>query len=350
MRTTDEIYEALSADFVSAGGVTPVEGGDMWLRLKAVAAEISALEAQADFVARQCFPQTASGEYLDSHAALRGLRRGEALPAVGTLRFYRSGAAEDALDIPEGSECMTAAGVSFVTTRAGTIPAGAARCELPARATLSGSAGNVPAGAVSYMRLAPAGVEGVTNPAAFSGGTDGEGDELLRARVLASYRTLPNGANIGYYESKVLDFDYVEAVTVMPKKRGLGTVDIVFATRAGVPTADQLAEVEAVLKSEREICVDIAVYAPVAAAVDVSAALTVAEGYDFAAVKAAAEDALAGYFSGARLSRGVQRAGLYALLMAVDGVENVSLAQPETDAAALAGTLPTAGAFTISEV
>ena len=349
MRTTDEIYEALSADFVSAGGVTPVEGGDMWLRLRAVAAEISALEAQADFVARQCFPQTASGTYLDSHAALRGLRRGEALPASGTLRFYRETAAEDALSIPEGSECMTAAGASFVTTCAGTIPAGAAWCELPARSTLAGSAGNVPAGAVAYMKLAPAGVRGVSNPAAFSGGTDGEEDEQLRARVLSSYRTLPNGANIGYYESKVLDFDYVEAVTVMPKKRGLGTVDVVFATRAGVPTADQLAEVEAVLKSEREICVDIAVSAPVTAQVDVTAALTVAEGYDFAAVKAAAEDALAGYFSGARLSRGVQRAGLYALLMAVDGVENVSLAQPETDVAALAGTLPTAGAVTISE-
>ena len=349
MRTTDEIYEALSADFVSAGGVTPVEGGDMWLRLRAVAAEISALEAQADFVARQCFPQTASGTYLDSHAALRGLTRGEALPAGGSLRFYRDNAAEDALDIPVGTECMTAAGVSFVTTRSGSIPAGETWRELPARAVLAGAAGNVPSGAVAYMKLAPAGVVGVTNPAAFSGGTDGEGDASLRARVLASYRTLPNGANIGYYESKVLDFDYVEAVTVTPKKRGLGTVDIVFATHAGVPAAEQLGEVEAVLKSEREICVDIAVSAPVTAAVDVSAALTVAEGCDFAAVKAAAEAALAGYFSGARLSKGVQCAGLYALLMAVPGVENVSLAEPSTDVAALSGTLPVAGAVTISE-
>lgn len=349
MRTTDEIYEALSADFVSAGGVTPVEGGDMWLRLRAVAAEISALEAQADFVARQCFPQTASGTYLDSHAALRGLSRGEALPAVGTLRFYRESAAEDALDIPEGSECMTAAGISFVTTAAERIPAGEILRDVPARATLAGSAGNVPAGAVVYMKLAPAGVLGVTNPAAFSGGTDGEGDEQLRARVLASYRTLPNGANIGYYESKVLDFDFAEAVTVMPKKRGLGTVDVVFATRAGVPTAEQLAEVEAVLKSEREICVDIAVSAPLTAEVDVAAALTVAEGHDFAAVKAAAGAALGGYFSGARLSRGVQRAGLYALLMAVPGVENVSLISPERDVTALDGTLPVSGAVTISE-
>lgn len=349
MRTTDEIYAALSADFVSAGGAIPVEGGDMWLRLRSVAAEISALEAQSDFVARQCFPQTASGTYLDSHAALRGLGRGEALHAVGTLRFYRENAAEDTLKIPMGTECMTAAGASFVTTQAEAIPAGDTWRDVPARATLAGSTGNVPVGAVAYMKLAPAGVQGVTNPTAFSGGTDGEEDESLRARVLASYRTLPNGANIGYYESKVLDFDYAEAVTVIPKKRGLGTVDVVFASHAGVPTKDQLSEVEAVLKSEREICVDIAVSAPVTARVDVTAALTIADGYDFAAVKAAADAAISGYFSGARLSRGVPRAGLYALLMAVDGVENVSIAEPASDLPALSGTLPVAGTVTISE-
>ena len=35
--------------------------------------------------------------------------------------------------------------------------------------------------------------------------------------------------------------------------------------------------------------------------------------------------------------------------MAVDGVENVSLAEPLSDVAALSGTLPVAGAVTISE-
>ena len=307
MRTIDEIYSALAEDFISAGGVALTEGGDMALRLRAVAAEIFTLEAQADFVVRQSFPQTAVGTYLDDHAALRGLERGTAQKAVGTLRFYLDAAGEDAVDIPTGTECMTAAGVSFVTTEEGNIPAGETYCDVSAEAVDPGSGGNVPAGAVAYMKLAPTAVSGVANAAAFTGGTDGEDDEDLRARVLKSYRTLPNGANAAYYESKVLELDYVEAVTVLPKNRGLGTVDVVFATYSGVPTEAQLAEVQALLDSEREICVDIEVSAPSTTAVDVTAALTLSDGYTFSAVRAAAEAALTAYFSGARLSKAIIR-------------------------------------------
>lgn len=349
MRTINEIYDALVTDLVSAGGVVPGEGGDMALRLRAVAAEIFTLEAQADFVARQSFPQTAVGEYLDGHAALRGLTRGAAQKAAGTLRFSLDAAAAGDVTIPAGTECMTAAGVSFVTTAVGTIAAGGTWCGVAAEASEAGSGGNVPAGTIVYMKLAPTAVSAVTNAGAFTGGTDGEDDEALRARVLQSYRTLPNGANAAYYESKVLGCDNVEAVTVLPKKRGVGTVDVVFATYGGVPTAAEVAAVQALLDSEREICVDIAVSAPMTAAVNVAAALTVADGYGFAAVKAAAEAALTARFDGAMLSKPVYRAGLCALLMAVEGVENCTLSAPAADVAAVDGTLPVLGTVTISE-
>lgn len=349
MRTIEEIYQALAADFVSAGGAALAEGGDLSLRLRAVAAEMFTLEAQADFVARQSFPQTATGEYLDRHALLRGLTRGAAQKASGTLRFYLDAAGEADVSVPAGTECMTAAGIAFVTTEDGTIAAGETWCDVAAEAVEPGSGGNVPAGTVVYMMLAPTAVSGVRNAAAFSGGTDGEEDSGLRARVLASYRTLPNGANAAYYESKVLELDNVEAVTVQPRARGVGTVDVTFATYAGTPTEAEVAEVQALLDSEREICVDIAVSAPETVAVDVTAALTVAEGYGFAAVKTAAEQALSGWFSGARLSKGVYRAAILSLLMAVEGVENCVLTAPATDLAAVSGTLPVAGTVTISE-
>lgn len=349
MRTIDEIYEALVSDLVGAGGVVPVSGGDMALRLRALAAEMFTLEAQAEFVTRQGFPQTATGEFLDNHAALRGLERGGAQKAAGTLRFSLTEAAEEDVAVPAGTECMTAAGVAFVTTDAGTITAGSTWCAVAAEAVDSGSGGNVPAGTVAYMKLAPTGVSAVTNPAAFTGGTDGEDDESLRARVLGSYRTLPNGANAAYYESKVLGCAGVEAVTVLPKNRGIGTVDVVFATRSGVPTAAEVAAVQALLDAEREICVDIEVSAPTTAAVSVTAALKMADGYGFAAVKTAAEAALTAHFSGALLSKPVYRAGLSALLMSVEGVENCVLSAPAADTAAADGTLPVLGTVTLTE-
>jgi len=349
MRTTEEIYTALTEAFVAAGGAVVTEGGDMSLRLRAVAAEIFTLEAQADYVARQSFPQTACGTSLEHHAALRGLSRRAAEKAQGTLTFSCTAPGSEDIEIPEGTECRTAAGVAFVTAAAGTIAAGSTACTVAAEAVSAGAGGNVPAGTVRFPVLLPTGVTGVTNAAAFTGGCEAEEDEALRQRILNTYRTLPNGANAAYYEARVLECGGVAAVTVLPKNRGVGTVDIYFTTPAGIPTAGKQAEVQAALNAEREICTDLRVLLPTSAAVNVTAALTVAADTAFSAVSEAAEAALAAYFNGSLLGRPVNRAGLIALLMGVPGVTNCALTAPAADIAGATGTLPVLGTVSISE-
>ncbi len=324
------------------------EGGDMSLRLRAVAAELFSLEAQAEFTLRQSFPQTAAGEYLDRHAQLRGLSRGTAQKAVGFLRFYCGGNASSALTVPAGTECRTASGAAFVTTEAGTIDAGESECTVAAEASTAGQGGNVPAEAVSFVILRPAGIAGVVNDAAFSGGSDGEPDEALRARVLAPYRRLPNGANAAYYESRALEYPGAAAAEVLPRSRGIGTVDVILAMESGVPSASQLAAVKSAIDAEREICVDVQVLAPTAAAVNVTAALTVAADRDAAEVCAAAKAAVETFFTGKLLGKPVYRAKLQALMMAVDGVENCVLTAPAADLTGASGTLPVAGTVTVT--
>ena len=56
------------------------------------------------------------------------------------------------------------------------------------------------------MAVAPVGVSQVTNPEAFTGGADVEDDEALRARVLETFRRMPNGANAAFYEQEALSF------------------------------------------------------------------------------------------------------------------------------------------------
>ena len=58
MKTVDEIYGELAAAFAGATGQTAGQDGDMAVRLYAVAAQVYALYVQADWTARQCFPQT----------------------------------------------------------------------------------------------------------------------------------------------------------------------------------------------------------------------------------------------------------------------------------------------------
>lgn len=349
MKSIEELYFSLKNTISQASGAVLSDGGDMALRLRALAAELFSLWSQADFVLRQSFPQTAEGSWLDNHAQVRGLVRRESVCAQGVLRFSVSSAAADNLTVPAGSECMTAAGLRFATTRDASIPAGELFCDVPAAAVSPGKAWNVPAGTVCYMAFPPVGVEACVNPDEFIGGTDAENDDELRARVLASYRTLPNGANVAYYETLALGIDGVRAVKVLPKNRGIGTVDIVIAGTDGLPADDLVDAVQAAVNDCREICVDALVYAPETVPVTVDAAVTVKDGYDAAAVLADVEQAVRDWFSGERLGQDVLLAALSGVIYSVPGVYNYSFTAPMADVPITASQLPVLDAVTVTE-
>lgn len=349
MRSIDEIYQALKSDFYAYSGYAVADGGDMALRLMAVAAQIFSLEAQCDYAIRQAFPQTASGEHLDCHAQVRALTRREAAKAAGKLCFSCTEPAQTELTVAAGTQCMSASGAVFVTNEEGKIAAGGSSCLVAAQALTAGEHGNVEAGSIVYMRLAPAGVSGVSNPEAFTGGSDAEDDEALRRRVLESYSRLPNGANTAYYEALALSVAGVEKAVVLPRNRGRGTVDIVFSAVGGVPGEELLEKVQQLIEEQREICVDVLVSAPVAKTVDITAGLSLEEGCEFEAVKAKAEAAVKEYFSGQRLGEGIFLARLYSLLMAVEGVENCAITAPAADVAAERATLPVLGQLSIGQ-
>lgn len=186
--------------------------------------------------------------------------------------------------------------------------------------------------------------------AAFSGGCDAESDEALRGRVLASYQRLPNGANAAYYEQEAMRYPGVAAAKAVGRARGIGTVNVVIATHAGVPDAALLAAVETDLQRKREIAVDVKVLAPAVETVAVTAALKAAPGYTFAEVKAGAQSALETLFTGGLLGKSVTTARLLTLLCGVEGVENVHLTAPAADVAVDATELPMLGTVTLSEL
>ena len=190
MKTVDEIFGEMLVSFGARTGMEVDQGCDLAVRLYAAAAQIYALYLQADWVARQAFPQTAEGDYLDLHAQLRGLERKQASHAAGTLRFFADEAAETPREIPLGTVCMTAGLVRFETTRAAVLPAGQLQVDVPARALLAGSSGNAAAGTVLSMAVAPVGVRRCDNPEPFLGGSDGETDSELRKRVLDTFQRL----------------------------------------------------------------------------------------------------------------------------------------------------------------
>lgn len=350
MKTIEEIYQALTAEFQTRTGLASGGSGDLAVRFYAVAAQLYGLYAQADWVNRQCFPQTAVGEALDNHAAMRGLTRREAEKAVGTVRFFAGAGRSEAAELPRGTVCMTAEGLRYLTTEAGTIPVGETQLDLPVEAAEAGSAYNAAADRIVWLAVPPAGVTGCTNPEALTGGQDQEEDEALRQRVLATYRRLANGANAAFYQQEALAYDGVAAVKVLPKNRGVGTVDMVVAAVGGMPGQTLLDALQAHFDSVREIAVDVGVLAPTQADVDMTVALTVESGYTFDEVSGRVRQAVENRFTGTLLGCPVYQAELTALVFAVEGVANCTVTVEGGDLAADSVTLPCLGRLTVTEV
>ena len=347
MKSVEEIYNEMMAAYAQATGTEAAESGDLAVRMYAMAAQVFALYVQCEWVERQCFPQTAEGTCLDMHAQLRGLERREATAAEGVLRFTVDAAASQDREIPAGTVCMTAGLVRFETVETGVLQAGSTQVDVRARALEPGSAGNVAAGTILTMAVAPVGVSRCTNPEAFSGGTDREDDETLRARVLETYRRMPNGANAAFYQQGALSFEEVAAATVIPRPRGVGTVDVVVATASGAPGAELLEELMVYFEARREIAVEVQVRAPTMKEVTVSVQVAAAANKDAEQVRAAVESALRTWFDGHRLGENVLRAKLGDLIYAVEGVENYQLISPETDVAVAADELPQLSGLTV---
>lgn len=349
MKGYEEIYAQMKRSLEEKTGVAIPDGGDMALRLAAVAAELESLWAQTDWTKKQCFPQLAAGEYLDRHAQMRGLSRGAPGRARGIMRFETDEVRDKSVNVPAGTVCLSAAGREFLTDEETEIPAGAQFCTVSATAREAGSAGNLPAESVSYLALSPVGISRCFNPDAFGGGTDGEDDEELRARVLESYKSLPNGSNRSYYQTVALETDGIAAVTVIPKARGLGTVDVIVAGEAGLPGSEAVSAVLSRLSAEREICVDIQVRAPETVSVPVTVAVNISEEAEPQTVLAAVKAALEDYFSGRLLGRDVLLARLGAVILGVEGAENYSFSLPAADVSISADELPVAGTITVTE-
>ncbi len=349
MKTAEEIYRSMLAVYEEKTGFAMHDASDLAVRLYAAAAELESLYAYSDWALTQSFPQTASGEYLDYHGTLRGLSRRPGTCAGGVIRFVLDMARQEDIIIEAGTVCTTAGLVRFVTTEPGTIEAGQTQVEVSAEAEQAGTAGNVAAGTVIYLNLAPAGVAGCVNPSAFTGGTEPEDDEAFRARILDSFQRLPNGANAAYYENRVLEHEGVSACTVIPRYAGVGTVGVVVAGPAGPADEELIAAIQADLEAVREIAVEVTVLAPTTVSVPVTAQIWPKTGVTLAAAEAAVKTAIEQFFTGERLSKPVYRAALGNCIYDTGVVENFVLQTPAEDVAITQTQLPVCGAVTVTK-
>lgn len=331
MKTLKEIYDEMMLDFVHRTGLTTLDSCDLAARMYALAAQIYALQVQGEWVRKQSFPQTAQGEYLDRHAQMRGLERKQAACAQGTVRISVAESADYLRGVPKGTVLITDDQRRFQTTKTGLIGRGEMWVDVPAQAEEPGTQGNVPAGAITRFAVTPVSAITCTNLEDFTGGSDEEGDEALRGRVLESFRMLSNGANAAYYRQLMMADSAVAQAVVVPRPRGVGSADVYVSTHTGWPGYETLERLQKLVDEQREIAVDVQVKTPGWRSLSVEVRVAVEDGYDADAVKENVRAAIAGYFTGDLLGQDILRARLGSLVFGCEGVKNYTILSPDGD-------------------
>ncbi len=297
MITYDEILERMRSKYTECTGIVPSEVSDISVRLRVLAGEIYSSAVNMEWLKNQMFASTATGKYLEYHAAERGLSRREASCAVGTVIFSLDEAAVTDVVIPKGTLVSTSGEkpLCFETTSQEVIYAGTYSAHAEIVAFDRGRKYNVPARKISVIVTPVTGALKVVNPDPCTSGTDTESDESLRARVIASYTYASNGTNCAYYEKIATETAGVASAAVVPRDRGAGTVGIYIAAQGTEASDETLQAVQEKINTLREVNVDALVHKAPPAVINLNLKIDVKDGYEFGAVKEACSDALREY-------------------------------------------------------
>lgn len=329
MKSREEIYQALCEDFQQRSGQPLIAESDTAIRLWATAAALESLYYYTDWSRQQCFPQTASGKYLDYHGTMRDLTRKSAACAVGKVTFSLNAAKDTDVMIPAGTVVATQTQLLFQTVCDGKIAAGSKSVQLDAVCCTAGEQGNVVAGTVTVLTDAPVGVSSCSNPQPFHGGADTEEDECFRERILQTYRHLSTGANEAFYYRQAIQTQGVAKCKVVARSAGVGTVKVLLVGDSEDETVRSA--VEQRLNAEREISTDITVEFAEAVPYSLQVTIWPKSEYSFTQAEQAVKAAAAQYLRDIPIGKSVYLTQLGAQLMNCGAIENYALAAGSTD-------------------
>lgn len=317
-----------------------------------------------DWIAQQSVPYTATDEYLEAWAALKGVIRKPAEQATGQVGFTGvSGSV-----IPMGAQLSRQDGTLYVTEGSITLSGGVGSGTVIA--SVAGTDGNCYEGTVMTLSNAITGVNAnATTTTAFTGGADIESTDALRTRMLFTYANPPSGGSATDYIEWAEQVPGVTRAWCLPNGGGSGTVvvypmfDVTEAAYDGFPqppsgggvatselrgtptaTGDCLA-VANYIYPLRPVTSLVYVYPPTAQLVNLTIANLTPTN---AAIQAAISAAITATFVdiGSPLGMTLYESDLTSSIASVPGVQEFVLVSPATTTAIAVGSLPVLGTVT----
>jgi uncharacterized phage protein gp47/JayE len=311
---------------------------------------------------------TASGETLpspESNAVVTAAQRINlsAIPLGGAgttaRRIYRdkngAGVYRRVAEIADNTTTVYADNVLDATVAASSLVPDintANRLTLAAEAEAPGVEGNVGIGTITELVSAPASLTSVTNPIAFTGGSDQEDTEEFRQRLLERLRN-PQTGSPPDLKSWAEAVPGVETATVFANDNlGVATNGHTTIRIAGpdgsIPGAAVIAAVAAALAEQdfQNMTIHVATFVPQATAVTVD--VTTSGTYVLADVTPAVQAAISDYINSLQVGETLRLAGIVDAVFGLPGIADVTVSVPATNLTTAATDKRTPGTITVT--
>ena len=325
------------------------EGSHTWNFTRPTALVVAELcEFILPEVIKLIFPEWSYGEFLDSHAKVRGMSRRSAVAASGTLVIT----GEPTTIIPAGSMFSTASineepSVDYLTMEEVTIPE-SGTVEVAIECSQTGIVGNTTPNTIIFVGNKITGVTGVTNPEDVSGGTEVESDESLIDRIVEYDRTQGESfvGNPQDYKRWATSVPGVGNAIIIPAQDDSGLVTIIITDANGAPATESLCEevYNYIMRPDdpglrrAPINALLSVLPPDTIDIMVKATVELEEGHDLETVKEDFVSRLASYLPFALEDKEIKYSRVWAELSATTGVNDFSNLQIGIKADGVYGT------------
>lgn len=312
------------------------------------------------------YVQTAKGDYLDQIGVIVNCYRQTANKASGNVTFTIDDAIATDLVIEAGNvvTCSSNYELTFTTTSDITIVAGQTSASGAITADTGGLAGNVAIGVIDTLEENTTGENiTVTNAAALTGGTETEGDEDYRVRILEAGKATAMG-NIAWYKSIVNAITGVHDSLVLNTPFDENFTMIIYVNGDSKPTPDALiTTVEEAFSTETNMIggMSLQISKPSYTVQNITADVTIQSGYSFSTVQANIVSNITAYFQGGtttyenifpglNIGDNIIVSVIQMIIGNTEGVQDFTLTSPTSNVVMGSITAAQLGTITITEV
>lgn len=313
-RTADEILEDMLDNVNDA--LDKREGSIVHDMLAPASLELEMLGFELDAILELSFVDSSEGDFLTRKCAELGVDRKQGDYARGEATFV---GAEGSV-IEAGSLVYTSGELAFATDYEAEIDE-TGEITIDITAVEMGADGNVGASEINEADATIDGVDSVSNLLALEGGVEEESDDSLKERYYLKVRSPVTSGNTYHYQSLATEVVGVGSASVTPLHAGPGTVKVVIANeKGGAVASETVIAVQAHINENGIIGADVLVVGVSELAVNISAILTLEDGFTLEDVQTAIKDSIANYLESASADKLVRYTQIGNAIIDADGV------------------------------